>query len=129
MPTRAPHPCSNPTCGELVPYRGQCPIHGVDLGVRRQRQADRRRSAPSQQIYVTARWKRRRASFLARYPTCADCGRKATVPDHDPYERAYLVAIGVADPDADEYLQPRCAPCHGRRTALTRPGGWNRTDR
>jgi hypothetical protein len=48
------------------------------------------------------------------------------VPDHHPRSRRELIAAGVADPDADEYLRPLCAPCHNPETARNQPGGWNR---
>ena len=61
-------------------------------------------------------WPRRRARFLRRNPACTDCAARAEVPDHVP-PRRLLVALGVADPDDDIWLQPRCIPCHDTKTA------------
>ena len=64
------------------------------------------------------KWRQRRAEFLNEHPYCVDCGESATVPDHDPLTRRELIALGVIDPDADQYLQPRCASCHARKGLL-----------
>ena len=62
-------------------------------------------------------WSRRRTAFLAKHPLCADCGEPATDADHYPTTRRVLLAQGVADPDADAYLVPRCAAHHRSRSA------------
>lgn len=121
MPHRAPQPCPRPGCPALLPPGGYCPEHRRVV----RRRTDEARGTAAQRGYGST-WRRRRASFLARHPRCIDCGAKATVPDHDPYSRRDLVAAGVADPDADEFMQPRCTPCHNTRTAATTPGGWHR---
>ena len=71
-----------------------------------------------------ARWRRRRRRYLAAHPICCLCPAPAEIPDHYPRSRRELVAAGVRDPDADEYLRPLCAPCHNRETAKHQPGGW-----
>lgn len=68
-------------------------------------------------VYSTDTWRKRRAAYLRAHPTCADCGAKATEPDHVP-PRALLLALGVHDPDADQWLVPRCGSCHARATRL-----------
>ncbi len=45
--------------------------------------------------------------------------------DHNP-TRAVLIAQGITDPDADQYLVPRCKPCHTRKTNREDGGGWPR---
>lgn len=116
MPARPPHPCTRPGCGNLVPHGQQCPNH----------ERDANRPNAYQRGYTTRRWRVIRKRFLATHNQCVDCGAPATVPDHDPYERRELIAMGVPDPDAFEYLKPRCIPCHNKRTARATPGGWNR---
>lgn len=104
---RAAKVCPTPGCPNLQP----CPIH----------HHDRNRPSAAQRGY-DHRWRKRAASYLHRHPTCIDCGDPATVPDHSPRTRRELVAAGVADPDADEYLEPRCKPCHDRKTATVDGG-------
>jgi len=66
---------------------------------------------------------------LRRDPVCVLCKTaSATVADHHPVSRRELVAMKVADPDAPSRLRGLCASCHGKETARTFPGGWNRRD-
>lgn len=121
MPTSPPSPCTWkgwPPCPTLVPGGGRCEQHIPP------RAKDDRPSA-AQRGYGSA-WQTSVAGFLLQHPVCADCGGQATVGDHDPVERAELVAMGDPDPDAWHHLVPRCGPCHNAKTARTRPGGWNR---
>lgn len=37
--------------------------------------------------------------------------------------RELLIARGVADPDAERYLQPLCQSCHGRKSFNERQSG------
>lgn len=64
-----------------------------------------------------AAWRNIRTAFLAAHPHCQDCGRRANHADHAPHTRAALIAAGVPNPDAWHHLQPRCHPCHSRKTA------------
>ena len=114
MPVRPPSPCTHPGCPVLVDGGGRCATHKAMA----RRESDRVRGTATQRGY-DHRWQRKRRPFLARHTVCVDCGARATVADHDPYTRRELVAMGVDDPDRDEYLQPRCTSCHNRRTALT----------
>ena len=66
--------------------------------------------------YTTHAWRKRRKRYLEANPTCA-CGAKATEPDHTP-PRQLLVALGIHDPDADQWLTQRCASCHARKTRI-----------
>ena len=52
------------------------------------------------------------------------CGALSTVADHWPMERDEMIAAGQ-DPDDPSNGRGLCAPCHGGKTARTRPGGWN----
>ena len=107
---RAPHRCL--TCPRLVPAGG-----GTRCGTCR----PRTRTFD----YSSRPWRRRSKDFLRRHPRCIDCGAPSTVSDHAPVARRDLVARGVPDPDADEHLQPRCAPCHNRRTVAVDGGFGN----
>jgi 5-methylcytosine-specific restriction protein A len=99
-------------CYELVPPPHDfCPRHRRAS----QRAYDQERGTSAQRGYGAA-WRRRRESFLARNPTCVDCGAPATDADHDPVERRELVARRDPDPDADRHLKARCGRCHKSRT-------------
>lgn len=110
MPHRAPRPC--PRCGRLVQPGGECPRHP------RQRTltTDTRPSA-ARRGYDAA-WRKKRKAFLERNPYCEDCGppTHATHADHVPSRRV-LIAHGIDNPDADQYLHARCASCHSSKTA------------
>jgi len=107
--------CWVPLCGRI-----NCTIHGPRPVSVRPR--DTRPTAASRGY--GARWQRIRAAFLAAHPYCEDCGAPATDVDHVP-SRRILVARGVPDPDADEYLHSRCHAHHSKKTA-TDDGGWGR---
>lgn len=117
-PRRALRPCAVPRCPELV-RAGRCAAH------RRaeERSSDAARGSAPRRGYGH-RWRARRAAFLARHPDCVSCGAPASVPDH-VVPRRELVAAGVADPDADQWLQALCASCHGAKT-VRRDGGFGR---
>jgi 5-methylcytosine-specific restriction enzyme A len=119
MPTRPKGRCTRPLCQNENP----CPIH-----------RDERPSA-FERGYGTRRWKGARRACLRRDPFCmcdmpdcdhepGRCGRVSVVADHDPEERVDLVARGVPDPDAPEFLRGKCTSCHSRKTFRTRPNGW-----
>jgi 5-methylcytosine-specific restriction enzyme A len=81
-----------------------------------QRALDLGRGSPAERGYDKA-WAATAKAFLERHPVCEKCGAPATVPDHQPTRRE-LVTMGAEDPDADRWLHPLCASCHGRKTAL-----------
>ena len=114
MPNKPPRPCWYPGCRNL-----NCIEHPRPGSIR---PPDLRPTAAKRGY--GARWRVIRARFLAAHPTCEDCGRPATVPDHVP-SRRQLVAMGVPDPDADQYLHPRCRTCHNRHTNRQDGGGWH----
>lgn len=103
---------------------GLCPRHESQ----RRSASDKRRGSSRARSY-TSRWDRRSREFLAKNPLCARhlvLGDlvTATVADHLENRRA-LVARGVQDPDADEFLVPLCGPCHSECTAKFE-GGFGR---
>ncbi len=114
---RALKTCSTVGCPELVP-KGRCAVCA--------REAEARRGTAAQRGYGSS-WTRRRSAFLRRPENvfCRLCQSVATVADHWPRSRRELVAMGVRDPDAEHRLRPLCAPCHGKETAASQPGGWN----
>lgn len=115
-PRRARTVCSTPGCPELT-NGGACDDHRKQ---RKRTQAKQRRAAgdTSMDVYSTDQWKARRRAYLRSHPTCRGCGAKATEPDHI-VPRQLLLALGIQDPDADQWLQPLCKPCHSRKTKLT----------
>ena len=59
--------------------------------------------------------RKNRAEVLAESDICHLCGRPgATTVDHEP-PRKILVMMGVADPDAKQYLRPAHLKCNQRR--------------
>lgn len=71
------------------------------------------------------RWRKTRAAYLQRYPTCQDpsgCTEKATDVDH-------IDGLGPAGPQGHDWANLRglCKAHHSKRTARDQPGGWNAT--
>ena len=108
--------CPTPGCPHLIGPGSPCPD---GHGAKKIRDASRRRRAEGRGAdhYSTSRWMTRRATFLRANPACVDCVAPASDADHVP-PRRILLAAGVNDPDVPTYLQPRCHPCHSRRTQL-----------
>jgi len=115
-------PCTSPGC------QGRAASGRCEKCRSRQRKTWDRRRGRQYERYGPL-WPIRRLNYLGENPWCLLCGKMATVPDHWPIDRKQLLAMGVPDPDADEYLRPLCAPCHNRQTAVHQPGGWNRDRR
>lgn len=109
MPWKPLKHCSIPGCPERS-GGGPCDRH---LAAQRRR-IDQDRGSSAQRGYGPS-WAERSARFLEANPWCG-CGAPATVSNHR-IRRKLLVAMGVADPDGDEYLEPMCASCHGAFTA------------
>ena len=115
MPQKAPRPCWYPGCRNL-----NCTLHArPNLFVR----LPEHRPTAAMRGYGS-HWQKQRKAFLLAHPYCEDCGSAATIADHEPSRRE-LVRQGVADPDADQYLHPRCQTCHNRKTNKLEGGGWH----
>jgi 5-methylcytosine-specific restriction protein A len=118
MPQKPLRPCDTPGCPGRA-ETGRCA-----------RCRDGRRNNPRLRALNAAErgydaaWRARRLDYLLTHPVCRLCGRLAQIPDHYPVSRRRLVALGVADPDADEHLRPLCRPCHACETGRRQPGGW-----
>lgn len=114
MPSKPLKHCSVPGCAERV-LAGKCERHRAEA----QKRFDETRGTAAQRGYGH-RWRARRARYLAINPRCVGwsrpCGEPATVADHIK-PRRQLLAEGVVNPDQEQYLQPMCASCHGRKTA------------
>jgi 5-methylcytosine-specific restriction protein A len=119
--------CSTSGCGVLHQGTGRCPSCRAD--------ADKKRR-PKGNPYSTRGHQAFREGVLAKHPRCVcrgECGkhdtmcaRPSTVADHWPLEREELIAAGM-NPNDPRHGRGLCAPCHGGKTARTRPGGWNDT--
>ena len=117
--------CSRPGCPNLHDGTGRCPTCTAA--------ADKARR-PDGNPYASKGHKEFRRTVLARNPRCVcmgDCGdhtglcaARSTVADHHPLERVDLVAAGL-DPDDPTRGRGVCKPCHDRKTARTKPAGWN----
>jgi 5-methylcytosine-specific restriction protein A len=118
MPLYACLDCGQPSTQE------RCQTHTAQHAANT-READTRRGTRIERGY-DQKWRRNRARFLKANPACVDCGKPATVADHDPQSRRQLVAQQHPHPDAWEHLKPRCHNCHSQRTGIAQPGGWNK---
>lgn len=115
MSPRAQTVCSHPGCPTLTPS-GACDEHKRQ---RKRNQARQRRASgdPSMDVYSTNEWRARRRAYLRTHPTCIRCGAEANEADH-VVPRQLLVALGIHDPDDEQWLQPLCKPDHSRKTRL-----------
>jgi 5-methylcytosine-specific restriction endonuclease McrA len=64
-------------------------------------------------------WAKTRADYLRRHPLCGECGKPAKHVHHR-ISRRVLVAQGVANPNADCWLEGLCVRDHMRETAQDR---------
>jgi len=62
-------------------------------------------------LYSSGRWKNARKKFMARYPTCVDCGRPGRQVDHKIPHRGNLTLFW----DVRNW-ETRCWSCHSRKT-------------
>ena len=100
---------------------GRAAINGKDFCTKHialQAQRDNRKlftkrgkSSEYHRLYESAEWRKRRAAFLKKYPTCFICGKPATIADHIVPHRGDLNLFYD-----DSNLQPMCQSCHSRKT-------------
>ena len=116
MPFHSPRPCSYPGCNELVQSGGRCPRHRVV--------ADQQRGHANERGYGSG-WRKRRDAFLQKHPWCLDpfgdhLGEavRATHVDHKKPR-----AAGGSDDESN--LEPFCAHCHNKKTAMQDGGFGN----
>lgn len=100
MPSKPATPCREPRCPNTQP----CPVHAA----RRPFEGAER----SNQLYSTSRWTHESKAWLAAHPFCVQCGRLATVVDHEPAPRGNVDAFF----DRSRY-RSMCAACHNSKTA------------
>ena len=120
MPTRSPHPCSQPGCPALVASGRFCDEHRHEQQARQ----DAERGTVAQRGYG-ARWQQLRRMALAAQPLCAD-------PDGFHRQHGEVVAATDVDhiipksrggQDTLDNLQCLCHQHHSRKTA-TEDGGY-----
>lgn len=117
--------CSTPGCPNLINNGSKCTTC--------QRKQDRERR-PQGNPYHTKGHQTFRKQVLARDPLCTctgDCGthqglcaKPSTVADHYPTERIDLITQGL-NPNDPQYGRGICTTCHNRKTARTKPAGFN----
>jgi 5-methylcytosine-specific restriction protein A len=114
MPKRAPRPCRQAGCPELVTDRqGLCKVHKAA----RYREQDRGRKRDP--LYNSTPWRQLRAEHLSRQPFCERCGRIATVVHHiTPLAEAPHRGL---DPTNLEALCFSCHSAHHMSRLPTRP--------
>lgn len=111
MPTKPSKPCKNPGCPLPAVRLGRCEAHAAEYEAQRSVQRaehDKRRGSASERGYGV-KWRRIRAQFLKRHPTCAECGRPATDVHH-------IVPKRQGGSDKWVNLQALCHECHSAIT-------------
>ncbi|MBN1954282.1 MAG: HNH endonuclease [Anaerolineae bacterium] len=108
MPRRAARACSTPGCPNLV--RGEARLCRV-CSARQRRAQDARRPTAAARGYGE-KWRRLRASYLARHPACAACGGMAVIVHH-------IVRKRNGGSDEDDNLIALCRSCHSYLHAKT----------
>jgi 5-methylcytosine-specific restriction protein A len=119
-PSKPPHPCAHPGCGELVTTGSRCQAHAkVEWKARNARPEIRE----DKKFYDSALWRKTRLAVLKREPWCRECKRLgiatlATVVDH-------IIPLRMVGPKVSpDNLQPLCAACHNvKRSEESRQGG------
>lgn len=115
MPSLPLRPCTASGCPNLSPT-GRCPQHSRAARpaptANTVRRYDDRRGSSTQRGYGS-QWQTFRRGYLARYPTCRQCGQPATEIDHIIPKR-----WGGTDDEAN--LQPLCKRHHNAKTQQER---------
>lgn len=109
--------CSVHGCPAIATDGSYCATHARSLESIRRRIHDDRRGSSTARGY-DRRWRRVRASVLARRPLCEDCERDGRV--------TLAAEVHHVDGDTrhntDDNLIPLCKSCHSRRTMIERGG-------
>lgn len=101
---RPPHLC---TCGRIVPHGKRC-VCQINSTRARNRRHDANRPTAAQRGY-NGEWRKARADYLAKHPTCAMCSAPATVVDHITPHRGDAALFW-----AKTNWQALCTSCHNR---------------
>lgn len=138
MPVARPRPCREPGCPALVVGGGYCDAHRP-VEQQREQERDRNRASAAKRGY-SSRWRKARATFLARSPLCAACStdeRPVAASDVDhkiPPRLREALDSGDAEAIARAQAlfwdtsnwQGLCGPCHSAKTAREDGGFGNR---
>jgi len=118
LPYKPKHPCSYPSCPELIlPGESFCTDHKRA----EQKRYDKQRGTAAQRGYGP-RWQRYRRLYIAENPLCInfdECHNVTTIVDH-----IQPVSQGGDFWDPKNH-QPMCKSCHDRKTA-EKDGRWGR---
>ena len=118
-PTKAKRACLEPGCLGYAERLGRCAAHAAPILARR-RQSEDRSGEAGRGWYFTRRWQALRAAVLRAEPLCRACmaaGRVASATDVDHVQAHRGAARLFWD---SRNLQPLCAACHYRKTAIER---------
>lgn len=106
--------CVKAGCGRTaLPGKDFCRNH-ISMQEHRDRRRIFTRRGKSEQwhvLYESAEWRKVRAAFLKKYPSCFICGSPAVIADHIIPHRGDLTLFYDTD-----NLQPMCQSCHSRKT-------------
>jgi 5-methylcytosine-specific restriction protein A len=130
MPKRAPTPCRDPGCPELVyekAAQGYCAAHQCRVQERKARyertSKQRRRQDATQArldvFYNGANWKRVRDAHKALEPLCRHCAAQGIIKAGDMVDHIQERRDGGADYDHNN-LQTLCNSCHAIKTQAER---------
>lgn len=108
MPTRPPHFCAHPGCGQLVTDGARCPAHAKAQRVHE----DSQRDPEVRRLYQSRRWLNASRLFRAQHPLCVHGDGLTEVTDHITPHRGDVALFW--DPSN---WQPLCKRCHDRKTA------------
>ena len=105
MPTKAGYPCRAPGCSAIVSAGAWCDAH---------KPPEKPRPSSHARGYDN-RWRKIRASVLARSPLCVHCRAEGRVTAATEVDHIRPLAHGGTH--AADNLQSLCKSCHSKKTA------------
>lgn len=110
-PSRAPHPCGQPGCSELVTNGARCPQHTKEAWDERNARPEIRED---KRFYDSALWRKLRLHVLKHEPYCRECASRgevglAVVVDHIRPLRSGGSRTSLSN------LQPLCQKDHNAK--------------
>lgn len=97
--------CMNFPCPNLATEGGHCPKH-----------ARPRAAKQTDPFYLSPRWRRFRAWYLAGHPMCIQCEREGRLVPADMVDHVVELRDG-GDPLSEDNVQALCRKCHAVKTA------------
>ena len=111
MPVKAPRPCLQPGCDELV-QSGRCERHRQQY---QRRQDNPATAARERSFYWSQTWRRARAAFLDAHPLCAMCHAESVIRAAAEVDHIVSIRNGGDRFDSSN-LQGLCKRHHSEKT-------------